>query len=240
MMKNSPNLIVKYLCMSAIMVCGLTTPNAHAQEASVDNPPEIISPDIMPEKETEESSVILTSTADPCPEPKAALGETPNDLKLIQEDITRFTLCLQRAQLLDRLNDLATQNLDGIQTSLDEKIKNNFGDIMQPAMLDNIPFPDIASANDTMPVSNDAVISSPEPEAPEWFVSDIMGKDNQLKAKLIDINGNIVYVSKSEKLPNSEIKVKSISSTDVKITDNGNDKILMWNNSAEGSASNVQ
>jgi len=42
---------------------------------------------------------------DPCPSPSKALASSPDDLAKVQEEIDRFTLCVQRAQLLERLNE---------------------------------------------------------------------------------------------------------------------------------------
>jgi hypothetical protein len=58
------------------------------------------------------------NTYDPCPSPKSALQNTPNDLAKIQEDIDRFTLCVERAQLLERLNTLVEKNIETIDSAL--------------------------------------------------------------------------------------------------------------------------
>lgn len=236
-MKNYYIYSVRYLGIFSLMLLIMTYGlKVQAQDATIDNAPEEIAVQ-------DNSPVIMTSSADPCPAPKSALAETPNDLKLIQEDITRFTLCLQRAQLLDRLNDLAEQNLGDIQTNLDTKIKNNFGDMLQATTFDNMPFPDISSMP-TDELVETAMISEPIPEpvidVQDWLVSDITGKGSALTAKLRDENGNIVYITTGQTLPNSKTKVKSITMTDVTITDNGVEKILSWDNASAGANNNVQ
>ena len=50
-----------------------------------------------------------TPAKDPCPAPTAA-SATPDDLAKVQEDIDRFTLCVERAQLLERLNESVLKN----------------------------------------------------------------------------------------------------------------------------------
>ena len=230
-MANYYNQMTKYLFLSTFMVslsCGFM---AQAQPV---NPipgaadfPELTASEIA----TVEPTIMATSSKDPCPEPKASLAETPNDLKLIQEDITRFTLCLQRAQLLDRLNDLSKQNMDGIQTTLDEKIASKFGNTMPSDFLANPPFPELSSVgNETDAIQNMPIAAAPAPQdVSEWFISDITGKNGQLEAKLIDESGNIVYATTGQTLPNSEIKIKSITMADVKILDNDKEKTLNWN-----------
>src|SRR5690606_5999975 len=48
-----------------------------------------------------------------CPEPSDALGNVPSRLDELQADIDRYTLCLNRAELLLKLEDLRTQNNAG-------------------------------------------------------------------------------------------------------------------------------
>ena len=58
------------------------------------------------------------NTSDPCPEPKRAMNETPNNMARVQEDINRFILCVERAQLLERLNTLVEKNVETIDSVL--------------------------------------------------------------------------------------------------------------------------
>lgn len=239
-MTNYYNQIKKYLFASIFMVSLSYGFVSHAQ-------PIIPGAQELPALTEEEvamvePTIINTSATDPCPEPKTSLAETPNDLKLIQEDITRFTLCLQRAQLLDRLNDLSKQNMDGIQTSLDEKIASKFGDTMPSDYLANVPFPDLSPANS--PINNiqeSSIETTPATQDnADWYISDITGQNGKLEAKLIDGTGNIVYATVGQTLPNSDIKIKSVTMTDVKITANGQETSLNWNNVNRGTALNVQ
>ncbi|MBU6235863.1 MAG: hypothetical protein KGQ41_08460, partial [Alphaproteobacteria bacterium] len=55
---------------------------------------------------------------DPCPAPQEAVNASPDDLAKVQEDIDRFTLCVARAQLLERLNETAKDTDVAIDSAL--------------------------------------------------------------------------------------------------------------------------
>jgi len=55
---------------------------------------------------------------DPCPSTSKALASSPDDLAKVQEEIDRFTLCVQRAQLLERLNEGTLKNESVYDASL--------------------------------------------------------------------------------------------------------------------------
>ena len=161
----------------------------------------------------------LSPDEDPCPQPRAAYSETPSDLKVIQEDITRFTLCVQRAQLLERLNALALENTETINSALDKSIENIASEFA-PAM------PEMANVS-APPLPE---VAQPEPATPQssWRIQDIMGQSGTLKAVLINSQNNMVSVKKGDSLPGNNSKVLSVSATDVEISQNGQTTKLMW------------
>lgn len=175
----------------------------------------------------------------PCPEPKQALQNTPNDLTKIQEDITRFNLCLQRAQLLARLNDLASQNLDTINSTFDEKLESIAAEF-QAMPMPTIPVP-MPSAPVQQPSPNDnktasqapatpAPMMAPEPvvEPISWKISEIKGIGGALTAKLMSEDGLIAQVRQGQTIPDTEIFVSKVTQTSVHVRREGERKQLGW------------
>jgi type IV pilus biogenesis protein PilP len=180
-------------------------------------------------------------SGDPCPEPRDALENTPNDLKNIQEDITRFTLCLQRAQLLNRLNDLAKENLDTINSTFDERVTGLI-ETMEPPQMPQIAMPAPPTMPSVSPVSDnddqDNSAPSPMPMAqpmqPQvnvtWMIREVTGRGGELVAILVDDQDNLTQVKRGETLPESEMIVESISPTEVSLKYNDETVKLDWVN----------
>jgi hypothetical protein len=189
-------------------------------------------PDTLPE--------VVFDGSDPCPEPRAALGNTPNELKAIQEDITRFTLCLQRAQLLNRLNDLASDNIDTINSTLDDKIMSFMNEMELPEMP---AIPVAASAPAPVPEMPDMPMSSSsqnnvdymepmpvEPLPPIWSVREVKGRGGDLIAVLVDDESNVVHVKSGEKIPEDEATVRVVNPTTVILKTKESESTLSWVN----------
>ncbi len=142
---------------------------------------------------------------DPCPLPKTALRQTPTDLAAVQADIDRYTLCLERARLIKRLNDLATEN---------------------DAMLAGF-----SSGNPGMTL-NETLLSEPPQEAeqsePEkvWEILEIFGPVNELEARLMR-DSAIIQVRAGELLPDGN-SVDEITPTEVIISGNAGRSVLGW------------
>lgn len=175
----------------------------------------------------------VSFTEDPCPEPQKALSETPNDLKIIQEDITRFTLCLQRAQLLSRLDELASKSIETIDSSLDEKMEtivSNFAPVIIPANALTIP------AIPSMPNNTVEETMQPSPQfQPEpifdylnWTINTIKGVNGVLIANLSDANGNVVNTKTGQKIPNTDITIMAINQTSVRVREGNKAAKLKW------------
>jgi type IV pilus biogenesis protein PilP len=169
-----------------------------------------------------------------CPEPKSALGNTPDDLADIQSDITRFTLCVQRAQLLERLNSLALQNIDTIDSALDFQIQTDSADLMM--MMENLTASSMPAAvpamgNDNIARGVDVMPrATPESQKTTWAIQKISGNGQNLMATLVDDDGQIVTVKSGDKPRNHDIHITSITNTSVTIKSDGKTHALPWDN----------
>lgn len=196
--------------------------------------------DLPPVKKEEP---VIDFTENPCPEPRQALSEIPNDLQIIQEDITRFNLCLQRAQLLTRLNDLAEENAETIDSGLDEKLQNIAGSF-EPMPMPQIAIPEVpqipeleVSEEQAEPESEEPAASLPEPpvavieppkEFENWFISEIKGRNGALVATLVDDRGNIAHVKSGDVISDTKIRVTTVSQTSVKVLEDKESAKLKW------------
>lgn len=178
--------------------------------------------DVSYENEDDVMEYVGTATGDPCPDPKTALSETPNDLNLIQEDITRFTLCLQRAQLLERLNSLAKENIETIESSLMDEMQFNLPTSAMPQQSAPSLPNDIANQQQNTPVKTVSQIN--------WKIDTINGQGDLLSATLVDENQNKTIVKIGDNIPNTETKIMAITSVGVKVKDGNSQTFLKWAN----------
>jgi hypothetical protein len=186
--------------------------------------------------EEELSDTIDFDGTDPCPEPRQALGNTPNDLKKIQEDITRFNLCLQRAQLLNRLNQLAAENLETINSTLDEKLMGVVGNVEMPELppmpVEAPPLP-VNANNGGAPSGQQTaqqLVPAPMAVSPTWSVREVTGRGGDLTAVLVDGMDNLVRVKRGDKLPETETIVQRVTPTNVSVLKDGEVNQLSWTN----------
>ena len=176
---------------------------------------------------------------DLCPLPSSAISQAPDDLSKVQADIDRFTLCVERAQRLQRLNDLALQNQEAISAFVlgapDEPLAPSFDD-------SNIPsFPGAAQAPVFAPPSTDAsFVPSSSGDAAAAFeatealpaatyiVTNVFGSAGSLQARIIGDGDYNAQVRVGDSLPDGFI-VDSISATEVVIkSDSGDQTVLDW------------
>lgn len=175
----------------------------------------------------EEDTSLRAMDGDPCPKPRRAFNETPNDLKLIQEDITRFTLCVQRAQLLERLNELAIENTDTIDSALTSNIESVAAQFAPE--LPDIPIPQAPET--PQPNVSSPMTSAPQPTErpmPEWEIRELSGASSNLKATLVNSSNRLVTVKKGDKLPDSDLTVMSIGAMGVTVKGNDETMTLSW------------
>lgn len=165
--------------------------------------------------------------ADPCPEAVSALSSMPDDLSKVQADIDRFTLCVERAQLLKRLNDLALeneQNLQGINSA-------NPGFALGGGPENNFPTFD-----------RDAILGMDEPQQPYydeyapdysentydgWAIVNIFGVGSDLQAKLSRSDGERAQVREGDKLEDGT-KVVKITPVSIEVSEKGKTRLLSW------------
>lgn len=163
---------------------------------------------------------------DPCPEAVSALSSMPDDLSKVQADIDRFTLCVERAQLLKRLNDLALeneQNIQGVNSS-------NPGFTLGGGPADSFP-----------PFDRNAVLGIPDEEpsyeqySPDyqsntyqgWAIVNIFGVGNDLQAKLSKSDGQRAQVKAGDKLEDGT-RVLGITPVSVEVSQQGKKSLLSW------------
>jgi type IV pilus biogenesis protein PilP len=217
----------KFLMMMIFSLCMAVSHSISAQDSLVDESLPAI---------TEEGADWMADVDIPkdlCPEPKAAMQNTPDDLSKIQSDITRYTLCVQRAQLLQRLNDLTVENIDTLDSAISEMAATSFPEIdlkeIQDMFAQNFAY-------DTPMTNTQSADNNPSEGMPsfvqqnEWRIKDISGSAGGLVATLFNTNQDVVKVKTGETLPNSSLKVKEIQPTSVVIIKDKQNVNLRWLN----------
>lgn len=177
------------------------------------------------------SSMALAQSSDPCPEPKRSLQETPDSMSKVQEDIDRFKLCVERAQLLDRLNTVVAKNVETIDSVI---LKPAPAPMLMPGMqggTDGLMGGLFGGGQDGQtappPVDEQALIQSnndmgqepeiePEPEDPVWLIREISGKSGSLMANLVNSRGALARVRQGSVLPDDS-RVIEITPMTIKI-----------------------
>lgn len=185
------------------------------------------------------------ASADPCPAPEGAASKGPDDLAKVQEEIDRFTLCVQRAQLLERLNESSLKNQQAEDSSLGLSAPGGMAPGMANAQMTPgmnmpglAPLPAAALAGaDVEPLSQAAgtsmatdagVAVEPVKEEPKnWTIKEIYGNGNDMQARLISPEGDEVKARGGMKLPEGPTIVR-ISPSGVTVRDGGNTKSLEW------------
>lgn len=187
------------------------------------------------------SSMSAGSSTDPCPEPKSALANTPDDLAKVQEDIERFTLCVERAQLLDRLNESAAKTDETIDSALGLSAGPMEGGMMPPS----VPTGEMAPVNESMlggadvtptgaasapvPDGIDAIAGAAQPQLPpDWQVREVFGASGQLYARLNGPKGELVRVKTGDRLPSDGGTVTLVSAEGVTVRKDKDSKTLDW------------
>lgn len=225
---------IKHIFLSSVLWIGLAT-GAQAQFA----PGSQQSPEAYNNVGQQEQNVLPPvmgaesgeTENNPCPEPKKAMGSTPDDLAKIQEDITRFTLCVQRAQLLERLNELAESNIETIDTALNLTAQNTLDGNAVPGIMPSVPMPQMSDSAAQLlqdePQSNFAPMPS-QPQESSWRIRNIEGKGGAISAQLVHGNGTLLKVKTNQALPEGSGRVISISQTSVRIEQDGQKQTLQW------------
>lgn len=181
-------------------------------------------------------AAITPSSNDPCPLPSAEMSRTPDDLGKIQADIDRYTLCMERAQLLQRLNDLATENQNKLNQS------NGISATNPGMQLGGLPdfakqkeqLKESVSAAAVGETSSASAAAPAAPAASEWTIMKILGSGGGLSAQLGKSDGVLARVQAGETLPDGA-RVLEVTATSVDISQDGETKSLRWNEGSNSS-----
>jgi type IV pilus biogenesis protein PilP len=195
-------------------------------------------PDAKIEKKTETADdasedIVNKNVIDPCPTPENAIKTSPNDLAKVQEEIDRYTLCSERAQMLERYNESASKYNETIDGALGYQTAPNNGVLGLPEAQRNglAPLPASALTDNTAaddPSTN--VDAAQAPKNTEWTISQVYGSSNNLQAKLKSPDGDEIKVRLGSQLPDDAGTVLSITKSNVTIGDRKNSKKLEWAN----------
>lgn len=234
---------IKNMAMILVISTMMATLPARAQFApgstAIDTLPTVT--DAMPSMEGQDNSGMARiettknglNATDSCPEPKKALARTPDDLAKIQEDITRFTLCVQRAQLLERLNALAESNIETIDSALNLTVNQTESGNAVPGIMPSFPVPQMSESAAQMLVDDEPDYYAPTPSASvpyasEWRIRDIRGKGGQITAQLVNDQGVYLKVMQGETLPDNGGEIATLTNTSVRVRKNGETQSLKW------------
>lgn len=176
------------------------------------------------------------TSEDLCPEPKTALEEKTGDLAKIQSDITRYTLCVQRAQLLQRLNELTIENIDTLDSAVTQISENSFQKL-DVAQIEEIFMKNFSGAQlqSAPPQSTDASGAIPAPIISEpvkkWLIQNITGQGQNLQAVLVSDQEDIITVKSGDVIPGTQERIRSIQASGVTLTTKNKENInLQWLN----------
>lgn len=177
---------------------------------------------------------------DLCPDPTAAANDTPNSLVKVQQDIERYTLCVQRAMLVSRLNDMSGDtgmgasnlelkdvnlpvDIDELQALIDETKLLNETSLVAPDASTDMP------GRPNLPTEDDLEIPATEPviETEIWFIDDISGTGGNMEGRLVSNYGSRMKVRPGQSF-GEDMRVVSITLDGVTIEQNGDRKPLDW------------
>ncbi len=156
-----------------------------------------------------------------CPEPGAALQDVPAGPAEIQADIDRFTLCLDRAELLLKLEEVSNRN--------DELLMGASG--MGGMVLPVNPTPLTQAQTEELMASNDPNMMGALPpiKMADYTILGISGAGGALDARLNTPDGDIQMVRIDDHLEDGSV-VSSISASQVFVRKDGKTRLLQWDN----------
>lgn len=187
----------------------LATTSVTAQEVTSTPPDSMVAIPVTAPQTTDEQSWEL------CPNPAQALSDVPASAERLQADIDKYTLCLNRAQLLVQLEEL-----------------RNKGDTPVDAMsLPGAGAPIPLTPEQTDALLGDSETSAAKNDAPETSlfptVQDISGVNGQLVARVTTPDGDIETVRTGDTLSDGA-QVTSITATQVIVRQDGKTTRLEW------------
>lgn len=179
-----------------------------------------------------------------CPSPEQAAKNAPKNLSDVQADIERFNLCVERAKLLNELNNLSKKNDDDIlNRNSNAPFAGTGPAASQSGGLPPLPGLSVGGSNniDTssiQPVDEGDIVSiqdaltPPKPrtasrQQPNWALRNVYGSSGTLNAELVSSDGDVAIVAQGDTLADGST-VKRVSALGVVITRNGKDIPVNW------------
>lgn len=148
---------------------------------------------------------IAQEMEDPCPDPRMTLDQPAGSSVEMQGDIDRLMLCVERAQLLQRLNDLVTNG--------------SHNPLATPSQ-QQMPIPAIPQQM-LGPLQTQDIRE-------EWGILQIFGSEETLSARLSSPGGEVVRLRTGDKLPDGSGKIIAITPMSVKMRGKNGTKTLAW------------
>jgi type IV pilus biogenesis protein PilP len=219
--------IVAFIALAGFLAVAAAPASAQTPPVNIDLPP--VEDGALPDSPVPSSASQMPDDTsqlppDPCPMPSNELSRAPDDLAKVQADIDRYTLCMERAQLLQRLNDVALENQERLQQSNDVSADN-------PGMQlgSNIASFDDMRAQIMQDIGNQPVVEDTveAPPAGEWSILKISGAAGGLAAQLGKSDGTLMQVRAGDTLPDGG-QVNEVNATGVRITKDGERIDLRW------------
>lgn len=169
---------------------------------------------------------------DPCPPAETIPQQAVSidDLAKMQADIERFNLCLERAQLVQKLNDATQKNLEALQKFFASAplLEQNAPVSRQSLSLGAFKAPEPPDLPPTQESGEEEGTSVEEPPKERWLVFEISGSSGNFRAKLGKPDGTIKVVGAGETLPDGTL-VTSVSPSGVIVRgDQGVSETLEW------------
>lgn len=162
---------------------------------------------------------------DPCPVPRALAQESPPDMASVQADIDILSLCVERARLLEQLNQLVKE----MDNSLPAQMPSGLN-AFPPMRADDTLFELPKTVTPTPAPIEDIVVPDVEEisSGPDWVIRKIGGNQSDgIQAELKNADGTIVRAKKGDTLFDGA-SVKDVSIMGVSIVKNGQEIILGW------------
>lgn len=165
---------------------------------------------------------------DPCPAPQTPAPAAGDDLVTLQADIDRFSLCAERAEMLNRLNE-AAMGQDSEEPPNANPMTENPGFRLHSRLEEK-------RKQLAIPRVSEEELAPPAPErsskpkgkgSEEWGIVTIFGSGEGLQVRLRKKDGSVAQARAGTTLPDGSV-VKQLSTSGIILTKDGQDKILSW------------
>lgn len=173
----------------------------------------------------------------PCPDPDELASAVPSDMSTVQGDIDRLTLCVERANLIQQLDEMVKKREEMLNPSAKgggnqfdrQSDRSSRLQQIRRDQIDDIPKIDqTALNNDTVNGDTSKGDSKPPLESQQWSVIEIQGSGGGLTARLESENGNIIMVSAGDRLPTGQVVSDISINSGVAVRDDGGLVDLPW------------